>query len=188
MKNYLLSMFALLIVGCGNQRQQQVATTQSIETGTTDSTAVHVPEKNDIEEIQDSTSNVTRGLNDIRFGNWTEKDWYDNDYFRTLRQYIDACYRGEIENEDLEPYKSALKGKFVIHEAIPSPGGGMAICFIFLDVPNKMFIALIYSFVEDETVVDYEVRAVVEEREVESNLTKEDILSIIKEHPENKLW
>ena len=38
-----------------------------------------------------------RTLNEIRFENWIEKDWYDNDYFRALRNYLDAVSRGEVE-------------------------------------------------------------------------------------------
>lgn len=73
MKNYLL-ILTLLIVGCGNRHSQQVATTQSIETGATDSTAEHVTEETDIEILPDSMNIVGgKSLNDIRFGNWTEK-------------------------------------------------------------------------------------------------------------------
>lgn len=187
MKNYIL-ILVLLITGCGNRHSQQVPTTQSIEIRTTDSTAEQIAEETDIETLPDSTSNVSKGLNDIRFGNWTEKDWFDNDYFRTLRTYIDACYKGEIKDEVLELYKFALKGKFAIFNAEPFIGGGMFIYFVFLDAPNKIFNAWIYSCVTEENiVVDYQVRAVdISEEEVE--LTKEGILSIIKEHPENKLW
>ena len=184
MKNYLL-ILTLLIVGCGNRHSQQVATTQS-----TDSTAEHVTEETDIEILPDSMNIVGgKSLNDIRFGNWTEKDWFDNDYFRTLRTYIDACYKGEIKDEVLEPYKFALKGKFAIFNAEPFIGGGMFIYFVFLDAPNKIFNTWIYSYVDEntETVVDYQVRGVkiIEE---DSEFTKEEIVSIIEEHPENKLW
>lgn len=136
-------------------------------------------------------SNVTEGksLNDIRFENWTSKEWCDNDYFRTLRAYIDACYKGEIEDEVLEPYKFALKGKFAIFNATPCVGGGMFVYFIFLDAPNKIFDTWVYSYVDEdtETVVDYQVRGV-QIIEEDAGFTKEEILSIIKEHPENKLW
>lgn len=187
MKNYIL-ILVLLITGCGNRHSQQVSTTQSIEIRITDSTAEQIAEETDIETLPDSTSNVSKGLNDIRFGNWTEKDWFDNDYFRTLRTYIDACYKGEIKDDVLEPYKFALKGKFAIFSAEPFISGGMFIYFVFLDAPNKIFNAWIYSCVtEENTVVDYQVRAV-DISEEEAELTKEGILSIIKEHPENKLW
>lgn len=191
MKNYLLSIFALLIAGCGNQRPKQITTTQLIEIETTDSTAEYVAKGSDIEILPDSTSNIAGGksLNDIRFGNWTDKDWFDNDYFRTLRKYIDACYKGEIEDEVLEPYKFALKGKFTIFNAEPFISGGMFVYFVFLDAPNKIFNTWIYSYVDEntETVVDYQVRGmkIIEEN---SEFTKEEIMSIIEGHPENKLW
>ena len=196
MKNYLsilivLLMFGLLVVGCGNQHSRQETTTQYIETEITDSMAEKATAQNNIEVLQDSISNVVNGksLNDIRFGNWTHNDWYDNDYFRALHKYIDACYNGEIKNDDLEPYKSALKGKFAIGQAEPCAFGGMFIYFIFLDAPNKIFKTWIYSDVDEntETVVDYQVRGVGVSEE-DSQFTKDDILSIIKEHPENKLW
>lgn len=188
MKNYIL-ILVLLITGCGNRHSQQVSTTQSIEIRITDSTAEQIAEETDIETLPDSTSNVSKGLNDIRFGNWTDKDWLDNDYFRTLCKYIDACYKGEIKDEVLEPYKFALKGKFTIYQAEPFIAGGLFIYFIFLDVLNKIFNTWIYSYVDEntETVVDYQVRGVkiIEE---DSEFTKEEIVSIIEEHPENKLW
>ena len=159
----------------------------------------------DNEEFVDKTMGLIRdlGFNSVMFdtkawedfkerfetGNWTDKDWLDNDYFRTLRKYIDACYKGEIKDEVLEPYKFALKGKFTIYQAEPFIAGGLFIYFIFLDVPNKIFNTWIYSYVDEntETVVDYQVRGVkiIEE---DSEFTKEEIVSIIEEHPENKLW
>lgn len=189
MKNYLFPILALLIVGCGNQRQQQVATHQSIETETTDSTAEHITEEPDIKALSDSTNNIAGGesLNDIRFGSWTDKDWYDNEYFRALRKYLDACYSGEINDDDLEPYRSVMNGKFVVHTAAPFIGGGMQIYFIFLDAPHKVFDAWVYSVIEENRVVDYQIRDLrVCEKDIE--LTREEILSIVKEHPENKLW
>lgn len=106
-----------------------------------------------------------------------------------MRKYIDACYKGEIKDEVLEPYKFALKGKFTIYQAEPFIAGGLFIYFIFLDAPNKIFNTWIYSYVDEntETVVDYQVRGVkiIEE---DSEFTKEEIVSIIEEHPENKLW
>lgn len=49
---------------------------------------------------------------------------------------------------------------------------------------------MIYSDVDEdtETVVDYHVRGVIPKEDEESGLTKSDILSIIKEHPEHQLW
>lgn len=191
MKHYLLAILVLLIAGCGNQRPRQWTTAQSVDAGTVNLTTENITKEVDIENAQDSTVNVTdiKGLNEIRFGNWTDKDWYDNDYFRFLRKFIDACYNGEAECKVFEPYKHVLNSKFAIAEAVPFLGGGMFILFTFLDVPNVIFNTWIYSDVDEETetVVDYYIRRVDIESD-DSGITKEDILSIIKEHPENKLW
>lgn len=183
---------AELLVGCGNRQVKQETTTQSIETEITDSIHEYKDKETDIEVLQDSTSNIAGGesLNDIRFGNWTDNDWYDNDYFRALREYLDFCYQGKIVNENLEPYKSALKERFVILNAEPFISGGMFVTIIFLEAPNKIFDAAIYSTVNKntKTVIDYRVIGIRALKDVESGLTKNDILTIIKEHPENKLW
>lgn len=186
MKNYVLSTFVLLIVGCGNQNKQHNTNTDSIKTEMTNPVVERVSKNNNILDVEENIES----LNSIRFGDWTDDDWYDNDYFRTLRKYIDACYKGEIENKELEPYKSALKGKFAIFNAEPYIAGGMFISIIFLEAPNKIFDISVYSSVDVDTrtVVDYHVRSVIPREHEESGLTKNDILTIIKEHPENKLW
>lgn len=190
MKNYFFPIFTLLIIGCGNQSSRQMENViQPIETVTADSTTERVPKEIDIETSPDSMNDDLRGLNDIRFGNWTDKDWCDNDYYRTLRKYIDAYNNGDVENKDLDPYKSILKGKFVIMRAEPHIAGGMSVDIAFLDTPNKIFHVWIYSEVNisTENIYGYtvcEFRLI----DVESPLTKENILTLIKEHPENKLW
>ena len=65
----------------------------------------------------------------------------------------------------------------------------MFIYFVFLDAPNKIFNTWIYSYVDEdtETIVDYQVRGM-KMLEGDPELTKEEILSFIEEHPENKLW
>lgn len=193
MKNYIL-ILALLIAGCGNQRSQQVKAAQSFETGATDSTTEHVTEETDIEILPDSMYIVGgKSLNDIRFGNWTDKDWLDNDYFRTLRKYIDSYDPNNDEymkSVDLESYRATLiKSKFAIGKALPHILGGMGVDIVFLDMPNKIFHAWIYSDVNinSKNIYGYTVR-VFRLIDVESPLTKENILDIIKEHPENKLW
>lgn len=191
MKNYVLPIFALLIIGFGNQRSLHAETkTQSIETEIPESTTERRPEEIDIEILPKSTNDDQRGLNDIRFGNWTDKEWFDNDYFRALRKYIDAYNKGETENKDLDPYKSILKGKFVVMRSEPHIAGGMSVDISFLDTPNKIFHTWVYSEVDinTEKVFGYEVREFRLIDDVESPLTKEIILTIIKEHPENKLW
>ena len=130
-----------------------------------------------------------RTLNEIRFESWIEKDWYDNDYFRALRNYLDAVSRGEVECGELAIYNSVLNGKFVVARSSRFMGGGLFVSFIFLDKPDVIFWAWVYSFVDEssETVCGYEVRRVwVKEKNV--GMTKEEILSIIRYQPENKLW
>lgn len=188
MKKTLLLLFVILIVGCGNRRVHQATTTQSVETETIDSTADSVKEEIDTDGLLDSMT--FKPLNEIRFGNWTDKDWYDNDYFRFLRKFIDACYKGEAECDAFEPYKHALNSKFAVAQAMPSYYGGMFILFNFLDIPNIMFEVWIYSSVDrdTETVIDYEIRGDVSIHSDDSMITKEYILSAIEEHPENKSW
>lgn len=131
MIKYLIPLFTLLVAGCGRQSSKQKIATQPTET--TESIEKPNTQESDQVILQDSTSGPSemKSLNDIRFGNWTEKEWFDNDYFRTLRKYIDACYKGEIKDEVLEPYRFALKGKFAIFNAGPFIGGGMFIYFVF---------------------------------------------------------
>ena len=177
MKHCILILVVLAMIGCNNPPVRQK-----------DRNKDALQEQN---SICDSTVNITgRSLNDIRFKNWTDNDWYDNDYFRELRKYLNACYQGEIVDKNLESYKSTLKGQFAILNAVPYISGGMFVSIVFLEAPNKIFDVGIYSDVDEdtETLVDYHVRGVILRENEESGLTKNDILTIIKEHPENKLW
>ena len=67
--------------------------------------------------------------------------------------------------------------------------GGLFIRFIFLDSPNNMFSAWVYSDVDEdrEVVTGYSVRAIKLE-DNNSGFTKSQILELVKEHPELKLW
>lgn len=91
--------------------------------------------------------------------------------------------------KSLKPYKSLLKGKFVIGSAEPFIFGGMFIYLTFLDAPDKIFSTSIYSIVDvsSGTVFEYSITRF-NLTEEESGITKEEILKMIKEHPENKLW
>lgn len=204
MKNTLLLLIVLSIFGCGRQVHNDKTVNQfdSSKTDRPHSTSSYTSTDRDsvflskedkiIQELTDSTDNPKAygGLNGIRFGNWTKKDWYVNEYFRTLRKYIDSCYNGDIEDEHLEPYKSLLKGKFVIVNVEPYLLGGLFITIIFLDAPDKLFDVSVYSYVEEESeeITGYEVRGLHIREDEESGLSKNGILAIIKEHPENKLW
>ena len=139
----------------------------------------------------DLDSTIGKSFNDIRFGNWTSKDWYDNDYFRFLRKCFNDCLKGvESENTiDLQDYKSVLNSKFFIYNAQPYIGGGMFIILGFLDNPEKVYKTAIYSDVDvdKEIITGYRLFGFSEDDEP-SDITKEEVLQLIKEHPENKLW
>lgn len=130
-----------------------------------------------------------KGLNDIRFANYTDNDWLDNEYIRCLRKYIDDYNGGKIQNKELDQYKEMLKGKFVIGWAEPYLLGGLFIQIVFVDYPNDMFDAWVYSTVDEETetVLDYEVRSMGFDEE-KTGYTKMQIFELMKEHPEFKLW
>lgn len=129
------------------------------------------------------------GLNAIRFNHFTDEDWVDNEYIRSLRQYITDYNEGKIEDEELDAYKGKIRGPFTVFSISPFIGGGALIHIVFLDNPDDIFTAWVYSSVDEktETILDYSVRSIKIEEE-KSGLTKEDIQEIIKEHPENKLW
>lgn len=129
------------------------------------------------------------GLNAIRFNHFTDENWNDNEYIRCLRQYITDYNEGKIEDEDLDSYQDKIRGKFVVFSISPYIAGGAFIQIVFLDNPNDVFSAWVYSSVDEETetVLDYSVRSIRLEDE-KSELTKEEIQEIIKEHPENKVW
>lgn len=140
----------------------------------------------------DTDSTVTtpsETLNEIRFGNWTAKDWFDNDYLRELRVYLDKVYRGEVLNEDIEKYKSTIHSKFAVYKVEPYLLGGLYVQIVFLDAPDKVFEGQIYSYVDEdkETITGYEVRGL-RLSDIECNFTKERILDLVAEHPEMKLY
>ena len=130
-----------------------------------------------------------KGLNDIRFGDFDENDWLDNEYIRCLRKYLDDYSSGKIQDESLDPYKDVVKGKFIIASAEPYLMGGMLLYIIFVDHPDDFYSSWIYSTVdaEREIVLDYEIRNFSLDEE-KTGCTKEDIMEYVEEHPEFKLW
>lgn len=130
-----------------------------------------------------------KSLNDIRFAGWTEKEWLDNEYIRTLRKHLDAYLNDKKSDSHLDEYKEYIKGKFIIANIEPYLLGGAFIQFIFIETPNKIFTTWVYSDVDEqkETISNYECRGLRLE-EYESDFTKEELLQITKEHPEIKLW
>ena len=141
-----------------------------------------VPDNDDDDENFES-------LNDFRFANFSDADWFDNDYIRSLRQYLDDVAAGKVKDEELNPYIDIIKGKFVILDIGPAAGGGASIYIVFVEHPKDLFSEWVYSHANSETrtIGLYETRGVIHDEEP-LDLTKEQILQIVKEHPELKLW
>lgn len=141
------------------------------------------------DSISDKEDEDSKSLNDIRFADFKDEDWLDNDYIRCLRRYLDDYNNGEIEDEDLEPYKEKIQGKFVIADVEPSLWGGLLVQFMFIDHPEYLFSAYVYSTVDMEKrkVVNYSVHYI-SVRGNRYEMTTEEILDSLKVHPEMKLW
>ena len=185
---FLSISLLLLFLSCGqSQSKSQTEIEEPVELSNID-----IDVKTNVEAAIDSTIQNSKGeksANDIRFGNWTETDWYENDYFRFLRKYFDAYCNGEIDASNL-PEKSLLKGKFIIFNSSPYIGGGMFIQLIFINDPDKIFTTNVYSSVdmESETVSkDFFIKGFRLNKEP-SGITKKDIFDFLKEAPENKSW
>ena len=140
-------------------------------------------------ETDVADNGVREALNDIRFAGWTSKDWADNEYIRTLRKYLDAYNSGKIEDARLDEYKDYIKGKFVIADIEPYIVGGAYISIIFYDNPDKIFSAVVYSDVDEKTrtISNYDCRGLKNEN-LDLEFSQEDILQLLKECPEHKLW
>ena len=184
MKRFIIPAIALLVLGACNNHSN----TQNTQVSTSNTTSSVAPiEKADEEVDKEVDSMPPSCLNDIRFGDWTEDDWCDNDNFRVRRKYFDACYNGDTNREELKEYKSILKSKFAIGLVSTHRMGGLCITIIFLDNTKKTFTIWAYSYVEDGKVVGYDVRSI-DIDDAPDGMTKEKILTFIKEYPEHKLW
>lgn len=81
-----------------------------------------------------------------------------------------------------------MQSKFAVLNIEPYIAGGAFITIVFLDNPQCVFESGVHSKVDDNNrVSDYSAHGL-KLVDTECPLTKEDILEIIKEHPENKLW
>ena len=159
---------------------------ENMDDAKVDSSVTSIESRDSI-NISDTT--FQKSLNDIRFEGWKEQDWVDNKYIQVLRKYLDAYNNNEIDDSHLAPYKEKIKGEFVVYNVRPFIMGGLFISIVFIDMPETVFNAWVYSEVdkEKEIITDYVVLSI-KVAEEKTALTKEEILQIIKEHPENKLW
>lgn len=127
------------------------------------------------------------GLNGIRFENWGDKEWLNNNYIRSVRLYIDAYNLGLVKDEELDKHKAALKGKFCICSIEPFMGGGAWMHIAFVDDTSFSLRFWVYSFVADNTISGYDVRSadLIDEP---LGITPEEIKEILKQNPLNQLW
>ncbi|MBR5171616.1 MAG: hypothetical protein IKW85_13800 [Muribaculaceae bacterium] len=182
----LLGVILFVAIACGininggNLRQSAAA---SIEA------AVDSIETEDLYYDYEEEDSAFESLNDIRFADFEDNDWLDNSYIWAVRQYLDDFNSGKIEDESLEPYRAVTRGKFVIASTEPALLGGMFIMFTFIDLPGDIFSTWVYSDVDVDTrqVTNYTVKGILHE-DFKSGMTKEEILKIVEEHPELKLF
>ena len=135
----------------------------------------------------DLCSAQTVSLNEIRFGNWTDDDWYDNAYFQQVRTLLNDPETLKAEYPDLKPHLQLLRSPFVVVDAQEAVFGGLFVDFVFPKSPNHHFRAWVYGVVENNKVTDYEVRYLALEDD-ECPLTGEAIASAMKREPRLKLW
>ena len=130
------------------------------------------------------------GLNGIRFEEWGDKEWLNNNYIRSVRLYLDAYNLGLVKDEALDKHKAALKGKFCICSIEPFMGGGAWMHIAFVDDTSFSLRFWVYSFVNESdpaAIEGYDVRGsdLVDEP---LGITPEEIKDILKENPHNQLW
>ena len=127
------------------------------------------------------------GLNGIRFEEWGDKEWLNNNYIRSVRLYLDAYNLGLVKDEGLDKHKVALKGKFCICSIEPYVYGGAWLHIAFVDDTSFSLRFWVYSFVIDNTISGYEVRSadLIDEP---LGLTTEEVEDILKENPYNQFW
>ena len=144
----------------------------------------------DEEELEEEEEEGSKSLNDIRFENFKDKDWIDNEYIRELRRHIDRFLQGKVKDEDLEVYRDEIKGKFIIWNVQPFLGGGLFIQIVFVDHPQDVYSAWVYSDVdsEKEKVTGYGFRYLRKEEEKSGYNSKSEILKEMGKSPEYKLW
>lgn len=133
--------------------------------------------------------NIDAGLNTIRFEEWTEEQWLDNNYIRSVRLYIDAYNLGIVKEDKFDKYKSYMQGKFAVCEIDPFLGGGAMIYIVFMDNPSFVLGFWVYSFIEYSSLAlsGYEIRHTDLTSE-DSGYTIEEIEDIMKRYPQHKLW
>ena len=71
---------SILLCSCGGKKNVDYNVNND---GASTEVTAHDTVAADTAEVSDTTK---KSLNDIRFAGWTEKEWLDNEYIRTLRR------------------------------------------------------------------------------------------------------
>ena len=130
------------------------------------------------------------GLNGIRFEEWGDKEWLNNNYIRSVRLYIDAYNVGLVKDEAFDKHKDALKGKFCICSIEPFMAGGAWMHIAFVEDTSFSLRFWVYSFLPDtEPVIieGYDVRSV-DLIDEPLGISPSELKEILKENPLNTLW
>lgn len=161
--------------------EQYLASSDYDEEGTYDEDSSYSEEEEGVYQEE--------SLNDIRFADFDDDDWLDNEYIWALRHYLDDIDVSKIKDERLKPYRKVIKRQFVIARVEPALMGGLFIMFSFIDKPEGIFSTWVYSEVNEATreVSNYTVTGIKLE-DVKNDMTKEEILNFMKDHPEVKLF
>lgn len=130
------------------------------------------------------------GLNGIRFEEWSDKEWLNNNYIRSVRLYLDAYILGLVKNEEFDKHKDAMKGKFCICSIEPFMAGGAWMHITFVDDTSFSLRFWVYSFVNESNPIaieGYDVRGadIVDEP---LGISPSELKDILKENPLNTLW
>ena len=115
----------------------------------------------------DSTNtNCIKTINEIRFDGWTEDDFFNNDYLRAFRRYMNTWLQGkemddtEADPSALEPLRERLGGKFITFNVREFSFGGLLYILVSVDNPFLSLRVWIYSVVNDGHITAYQVQYV----------------------------
>ncbi len=82
-------------------------------------------------------------MNELRFRNWTEEQWINNDYAKALRDTLNR-YDNVNGDESMEPIPYA-KNRIMILNGEPTELGGIIFDFVFEEHYDKVYMAWVFS-------------------------------------------
>ena len=221
MKKLLLTFAsALMLVACGGQKEKKTN-----ENATTDTTtpqeivakdfatlqvekyskygitgleidAIRFEVKSNEKIAPEALKNEEACLNDLRFYGWTDDMWFDNNYLRTIRIFMDAYAAGEInqeciknnEWESLEQYKDVMSSKFVAVEIEFPWLGGIMYYIVPLDNTKLVISAWVYSLLSKDSIAGYDIRHFEVKAYDEELIPKEDVAKLKAGELECIVW